>query len=97
MQAQIINLWRMAKGFYPAAEPFLNQSLNIRRDTLPEKHPEIADSLDKRALAIRQKCFGTGHPAVTQSLENLAAVYRTTGRTDEAAALLKIPIPSGGA
>ena len=39
-------------------------------------HYEISEPLHERALEIRKKAFGEEHPAVTQSLDNLAAMYR---------------------
>jgi hypothetical protein len=38
-------------------------------------------------LAIQEKTLGPDHPMVTTNLEGLAALYRKTGRTEEAAAL----------
>jgi len=38
----------------------------------------------KRSLAIREKAVGPDHPDVAQSLVNLAALYRKTGRDKEA-------------
>jgi len=38
----------------------------------------------KRSLAIREKALGPDHPDVAQSLVNLAALYRKTGRDKEA-------------
>ena len=35
-----------------------------------------AEGLYKRALAIREKALGANHPAVGQTLNNLAIVYR---------------------
>jgi len=38
----------------------------------------------RRALAIKERYLGTDHPSVAGTLENIAALYRETGRTDEA-------------
>jgi tetratricopeptide (TPR) repeat protein len=39
-----------------------------------------AESLYKRALAIREKAFGTDHPSLAGSLHNLAWLYDTHGQ-----------------
>jgi hypothetical protein len=36
---------------------------------------------------MQEKTLGPDHPIVTTNLEGLAALYRKTGRTEEAAAL----------
>jgi len=46
-----------------------------------------AEPLYNRALAIREKALGPDHPAVFQSLNNLAALYRATKRDEEAETL----------
>ena len=43
-----------------------------------------AESLYKRALAIREKALGPEHPSVARSLNNLAGLYRAQGRYAEA-------------
>ena len=48
-----------------------------------------AELLHKRALAIREKALGLEHPSVAMSLENMAELYRQTGRDKEAEALEK--------
>jgi hypothetical protein len=40
-----------------------------------------------RALAIVEKTLGPDHPYVATSLNNLAALYRTTKRDEEAESL----------
>ena len=47
----------------------------------------LAEPLYKRALAIREKALGPDNPAVATSLENMAALYRKTGRAKEAESL----------
>ena len=39
-----------------------------------------AEPLYKRSLAIREKALGPDHPDVATSLENVAVLYRKTGR-----------------
>ena len=48
-----------------------------------------AEPLDKRALAIREKVRGPGHPDVAASLSNLASLYDSQGRYGDAEPLLK--------
>jgi tetratricopeptide (TPR) repeat protein len=43
----------------------------------------------KKALAVAEKNVGPDHPDVATSLENLAALYRKTGRDKGAEALAK--------
>jgi len=43
-----------------------------------------AEPLYKRSLAIYEKALGPDHPDVATSLENLAELYRKTGRAKEA-------------
>jgi tetratricopeptide (TPR) repeat protein len=43
-----------------------------------------AEPLYKRSLAIREKLLGSNHPAVAENLKNMAALYRKTGRIQEA-------------
>ena len=43
----------------------------------------------KRALAIREKARGPGHPDVARSLNNLAMLYQAQGRYAQAEPLLK--------
>ena len=47
-----------------------------------------AEPLHQQALDIRQKSFGNDHPAITQSLDNLAAMYRAQGRLEDAVKML---------
>jgi hypothetical protein len=48
-----------------------------------------AESMHHRALGIRRRAFGPDHPATTQSLDNLAALYRAQNRHEDAEAMLK--------
>ena len=43
-----------------------------------------AEPLYKRALTIREKALGSGHPDVAESLNNLAELYRAQGRYADA-------------
>ena len=43
----------------------------------------------KRALQVAEQSVGPDHPTVATSLENMAALYRKTGREKEAEALEK--------
>ena len=43
-----------------------------------------AEPLMRRALAIREASYGPDHPAVAQSLNNLALVLIQTNRAEEA-------------
>src|SRR5262245_17628056 len=52
------------------------------------KHSE-AEGLYKRALAIREKALGAGHPLVGQTLNNLGLVYRAQAKYTEAEGLYK--------
>jgi Tetratricopeptide repeat len=45
-----------------------------------------AEGFHMQALAIREKCFGTTHPEVAQSMANLAVVYHATGNHQKALA-----------
>ena len=44
-----------------------------------------AEPLYRRALALKEKSLGPGHPDVALSLNNLAVLLKTLGRLDEAA------------
>ena len=50
---------------------------------------EQAELLYKRSLAIREKAVGPDHPSVAMGLENLADLYRKTGREEAAIELEK--------
>ena len=43
----------------------------------------------KQALSLRQELLGDRHPSVATSLNNLAALYRSQGRYEEAEPLFK--------
>ncbi len=43
----------------------------------------------EQSLEIKEKAFGTDHPDVAKSLNNLARLYRTQGKYDEAEQLFK--------
>ena len=43
-----------------------------------------AEHLYKRALSIYEKALGLDHPSVATTLNNLALLYRATGRNLEA-------------
>jgi hypothetical protein len=43
----------------------------------------------RRALAIREKTRGTGHPDVTNAVTNLGVLYKTMGKEDEAERLFE--------
>ncbi len=43
-----------------------------------------AEPLYKRARAIVEKALGPNHPHVATTLENMARLYKETGRVDEA-------------
>ncbi len=43
-----------------------------------------AEPLFKRALAIEEKALGPDHPDLATTLENMADLYKKTGRLDEA-------------
>ena len=49
----------------------------------------LAERLHNRSLAIRDKALGPDHPAVAQSLENMATLYRKTDREKAAEELKK--------
>ena len=48
-----------------------------------------AEPLLKRSLAIKERALGPNHPDVAASLENMATLYRKTGRNKEAEAVEK--------
>jgi tetratricopeptide (TPR) repeat protein len=50
---------------------------------------EEALPLYKRALAIREKVLGPGHPDVALSLNNLALLYYAQGKYEEALPIYK--------
>ncbi len=56
-------------------------------DALPRARHAEAEPLFQRALAIAEKTFGPEHPNFVKSLENYAALLRTTGRNADASAL----------
>src|SRR5207245_10711270 len=55
---------RLADGIVSLAQLYVAQG-----------KPKAAERLLKRALAIQERNLGAGHPAVTDSLTNLAALY----------------------
>jgi tetratricopeptide (TPR) repeat protein len=60
------------------------------------RHAE-AETLYKRALAIREKALGPDHPYVATSLNNLAKLYWSQGRYADALPLAQRVIASGRA
>jgi hypothetical protein len=50
---------------------------------------DVAEALQKRALASREKHLGAEHPDTLISMNNLTNVYLLQGRYDDAEALLK--------
>ncbi len=79
---------RAAEGVAQALGPTTCDS--PRRSTtslgfcVPRTKPPDAESLAKRALAIREKALGTEHSAVAKSLNTLACLYDMEGKTEEA-------------
>ena len=51
--------------------------------------PADAEPLATRALALREKAFGSNNPQLVNTMHNLAELYRTLGRNAEAEALNK--------
>jgi hypothetical protein len=54
-----------------------------------------AEPLYLRALAIRERVLGPGHPSTLGTLASLAALYDAEGRHDEAEALRVRAVASG--
>ena len=48
---------------------------------------DLAEAIAKKALGLAERNVGPSHSDVATSLESLAAVYRSTGRNDEAESL----------
>ena len=73
------NLWSAVQNRIAADE------LNRRVDELYRAGRSAeAISLAQQALAIREKALGGDHPAVAESLNNLAALYENQGRYSDA-------------
>ncbi len=80
---------KTAEAFEPE-DTRLATSLNGLAETYrAQGRTAEAEPLHKRALAIREKALGQGHPDIIQSLNNLAGLYLAQGRTAEAEPLLK--------
>ena len=59
--------------------------LNSKVGTLYQQGRYVeAEDVAKEALKVAEKTFGTNHPDVATSLNNLAALYRQIGKEDEA-------------
>lgn len=65
------SLNRLGKMYYLQFEDYC-----LSKDFAYEETRKLSESLLKRALAIREKAFGPDHPAVAESLSDLADVYR---------------------
>ena len=50
------------------------------------RYPGDAESLYRRALAIREQMLGAGHPSVAHTLTNIAIAQYAQGRINEAEA-----------
>src|SRR6185503_17871328 len=66
----------------PAVEAEMRNTIGKVYNDLGEL--EKAESMDRRALAIREKLFGSEHPDVAESLHNLADVLANRGDLAEA-------------
>ena len=70
--------------------PGVSSSLNsLVQDLLRSGKVRSSESVLQRALAIDQKAFGVGHPAVALSLYHLASVYNAEGRYADAEPLYR--------
>ncbi|MEN1682131.1 MAG: tetratricopeptide repeat protein, partial [Planctomycetota bacterium] len=47
--------WYEAQGHYDEAEPLHQQSLEIRREQLGDRHPDVAQSLNNLAVLYREQ------------------------------------------
>ncbi len=66
------------------------ETLNNEVDTLYRQgHYDRAVVVAKKALQVTEQAVGPDHPDVVMSLENMAALYRNTGRKNDAEALEK--------
>ncbi len=54
-----------------------------------QRRYDEAEPLYQRALAIRKKTLGPGHPHTATTLNNLEQLYRAEGRNEEAERLLR--------
>ncbi|MCH7921671.1 MAG: tetratricopeptide repeat protein [Nitrospinae bacterium] len=66
-----------------------NRNLRIELRKKGRYDEAKAESLYKRALAIREKALGPDHPLVAQSLNNLAALYLQKGKYTKAEPLFE--------
>ena len=81
--------WRSARRRWARATPtWPRPSTTWPRVSSPGQVQE-AEGLYKRALAISEKALGANHPAVAQTLNNLACVYGDQGKYSEAEGLYK--------
>ncbi len=59
-----------AQGRYTEAEPLYIQALDIQRKTLPENHPDIAQSLNNLAALYKaQSRYTEAEPLYIQALD----------------------------
>ena len=66
-----------------------NVSLGSDRFAMFNKERDIPQSRYRRALAIYEKAFGSDHPYVATTLNNLAEIYRNQGNYAEAELVLQ--------
>jgi tetratricopeptide (TPR) repeat protein len=90
---RVLSKWRLSTSKGKPSGPDrldASQAMNktVLKNLTKQKYAE-AESMFKRALAIREKAFWTDHPDVLQSLGNLAEVYNAQGKYAEAESLLK--------
>ncbi len=72
------------------AQETLLKELGIKANALyQQRRYSEAVKVDKEILKVTEKTFGTDHPRVATSLNNLAGLYRAQGKYGEAAPLCK--------
>jgi tetratricopeptide (TPR) repeat protein len=76
---------RLVEAYFGADHPYYAVALNKRGLVYRAQGKyEEAETLLKRALAIREKTLGASHPDVAQTLTNLANVYSDQGKYGDA-------------
>jgi tetratricopeptide (TPR) repeat protein len=74
--------------------PLANLAGNVAGFIYERAEFDLAESLFKRSLAIREKALGPDHPDVSTSLNNLALLYEAQGKYDLAEPLFKRSLES---
>ncbi|GBG27915.1 Kinesin light chain 1 [Hondaea fermentalgiana] len=72
---------------YEEALAYYEEDLSISKESLGDRHPDVAITLigiANEALSIRRESLGDRHPDVGGTLNNIAAVYYSQSRYEEA-------------